>query len=64
MEHTTYQIFFYENHTLQNLSCPIDINLASQNVWWVQGVTNLKEGQPVSGNLVFDSNTNTYSLTK
>ena len=64
IEHTTYQMRIFENHTMQNTSCPLDIELASQNIWWIQGSPDLKEGQRMAGTLVHDTATNIFYFAR
>ncbi len=62
VEHYTYQIKFDESQTLLNPNCPLDIQLASRNTWWVQGLPLVRQGQTISGVLIFDSKTNIYNI--
>lgn len=62
VQHFTYQIKIDEQKTTQNSLCPLDIEAASSYVWWNQENPGLKDGDIISGILVFDKLNGTYSI--
>lgn len=61
IEHTTFGI---SNFTFfsENALCPLDDQLALKASFWIQGQVNLKNGDPISGVLIYNPRTQLFSI--